>query len=151
MNKSKGTLRFLLAIIVIAAITAVAAGGLGNDGAGSIYDIKLGLDLAGGVSITYEVVGDELPSEADMEDTIYKLQQRAEAYSSEAEVYREGTKRINVDIPDVTDANAILEDLGSPGSLYFIAQTDSEGNLNYSTSGYSYVLNYDIDTLIANG
>ncbi|MCR5743208.1 MAG: protein translocase subunit SecD, partial [Lachnospiraceae bacterium] len=47
--------------------------------------------------------------------------------------------------------NAILEDLGSPGSLYFIAQTDSEGNLNYSTSGYSYVLNYDIDTLIANG
>ena len=81
--------------------------------------IKLGLDLAGGVSITYEVVGDEDPDATDMADTQYKLQQRVQNYSSEAEVYQEGGNRINVDIPGVTDANKILEELGKPGSLQF--------------------------------
>ena len=38
-------------------------------------DIKLGLDLAGGVSITYQAK-EENPSAEDMSDTIYKLQQR---------------------------------------------------------------------------
>ena len=42
-----------------------------------------------------------------MVDTIYKLQQRVQNYSTEAEVYREGNNRINVDIPGVSDANAI--------------------------------------------
>ena len=50
--------------------------------------IKLGLDLAGGVSITYQTV-EPNPSDEDMADTIYKLQQRVQNYSTEAEVYRE--------------------------------------------------------------
>ena len=54
-----------------------------------------------------------------MSDTQYKLQQRVQNYSSEAEVYQEGGNRINVDIPGVTDANKILEELGKPGSLQF--------------------------------
>lgn len=152
MNKSKGTLSLLLIIIAIAAITYVAFSGIGAKGTGSINDISLGLDLAGGVSITYQVVGDETPGQTEMDDTIYKLLQRAQVYSSEAEVYREGTNRINVDIPDVTDANKILEDLGSPGSLYFIAQKDASGNENYSYN-YStgYTLNYSLQTLLDNG
>lgn len=81
--------------------------------------IKLGLDLAGGVSITYQAV-EENPSAEDMADTQYKLQQRVQNYSSEAEVYQEGKNRINVDIPGVTDANQILEELGKPGSLTFL-------------------------------
>ncbi len=88
-------------------------------------DIKLGLDLAGGVSITYQTV-DENPSETDMQDTIYKLQLRVAGYSNEAEVYQEGSDRINVDIPGVSDANAILEELGQPGTLSF---QDPEGNV----------------------
>lgn len=60
--------------------------------------IKLGLDLAGGVSITYQAK-EENPSAEDMSDTQYKLQQRVQNYSSEAEVYQEGGNRINVDIP----------------------------------------------------
>ena len=80
--------------------------------------IKLGLDLAGGVSITYQAK-EENPSAEDMSDTQYKLQQRVQNYSSEAEVYQEGGNRINVDIPGVTDANKILEELGKPGSLQF--------------------------------
>lgn len=81
--------------------------------------IKLGLDLAGGVSITYQTV-EKNPSDEDMADTIYKLQQRVQNYSTEAEVYREGTNRINIDIPGVSDANAILNELGKPGSLLFV-------------------------------
>ena len=86
--------------------------------------IKLGLDLAGGVSITYQTV-EPNPSDEDMADTIYKLQQRVQNYSTEAEVYREGGNRINIDIPGVSDANAILDELGKPGSLIFV---DPQGN-----------------------
>ena len=81
--------------------------------------ITLGLDLAGGVSITYQAK-EANPSAQDMSDTIYKLQQRVGTYSDEAQVYQEGTNRINIDIPGVSDANKILEDLGQPGSLLFV-------------------------------
>ena len=61
-----------------------------------------------------------------MSDTVYKLQQRAQGYSTEAEVYQEGSNRINIDIPGESDANAILAELGKPGSLMFI---DQEGTV----------------------
>ena len=54
-----------------------------------------------------------------MSDTIYKLQRRVEQYSTEATVYQEGDDRISIEIPGVTDANAILEELGQPGNLEF--------------------------------
>ena len=122
---SKGFLRLFTAVLALAFLVYVAVIGLGFEQSGSASDIKLGLDLAGGVSITYQTV-DENPSATDMADTIYKLQLRAQTYSNEAEVYQEGTNRINVDIPDVTDANEILEDLGKPGSLNFL---DPDGNV----------------------
>ena len=123
-NKTGGVLRLGAAVLALVVLTYVAVLGIGFEQSGSAYDIKLGLDLAGGVSITYQATEDN-PSATDMADTIYKLQLRAQSYSSEAEVYQEGINRINVDIPDVTDANEILEDLGKPGSLSF---QDSEGN-----------------------
>lgn len=128
--------------------------GIGTEKAGSAAGIKQGLDLAGGVSITYQVVGDEDPSTEDMDDTIYKLQQRVQGYSTEAQVYKEGTDRINIEIPGVSDANSILEDLGRPGALYFIAQTDAQGNQNYSYTGAGatgYSLNKTIEELQADG
>ncbi|MBR5766236.1 MAG: protein translocase subunit SecD, partial [Lachnospiraceae bacterium] len=100
-------------------------------------------------SITYQAVGEEKPSSADMSDTIYKLQKRVEGYSTEAQVYKEGDDRINIEIPGVEDANAVLEELGKPGALYFIAQYDADGNANYdSTTG---TLNKTIDELKADG
>jgi len=124
--------------------------------------LKLGLDLDGGVSITYEAVGDT-PTDEQMNDTILKLQQRIEndlgeeSSTTEASVYRVGEKRITVEIPGVTDANALLDELGTPGTLYFITQHDSEGNANYTINGYDAdgnidgTLNYDIQDLIDNG
>ena len=130
MKKSRAIIGLIVFVLLRGLFGYTAVYGVGSDKSGSASSIKLGLDLAGGVSITYQVVGEENPSAEDMSDTIYKLQQRVENYSTEAQVYQEGSNRINIEIPGVTDANAILEELGKPGSLYFIAQTDSEGNQN---------------------
>lgn len=131
MKKNKAITGLIVFVLILIGLGYTAAFGIGADKSGSASGIKLGLDLAGGVSITYQVVGDELPDKEDMSDTIYKLQQRVENYSTEAQVYQEGDDRINIEIPGVSDANAILEELGQPGTLYFIAQTDSAGNQNY--------------------
>ena len=113
-GKGKGLLGLLVLLL--------AVGLFGFFGYDTMDDIKLGLDLAGGVSITYQAL-EENPSDEDMADTVYKLQQRVQNYSTEAEVYREGSNRINIDIPGVSDANAILQELGKPGSLMFIDET----------------------------
>ena len=131
MKKSRAIIVLAVLVLLLAVFGYTAAVGIGTENSGSASDIKLGLDLAGGVSITYQVVGDEKPDGDDMADTIYKLQKRVEGYSTEAIVYQEGDDRINIEIPGVSDANAILEELGKPGSLYFISETDSQGNLNY--------------------
>ena len=160
MKKSKAITILLCILVLLLGVTYIDLFGVDASGTGSASDISLGLDLAGGVSITYQVVGDEEPSATDMSDTIAKLQKRVENYSTEAIVYQEGTDRINIEIPGVSDANAILEELGRPGSLYFIAQTDAEGNQNYTaqyaqnadgTVGVVYTLNKTIDELLADG
>ena len=118
MKKSRGILVLILTAIVTVFFCYTAAVGIGPTGTGAMKNIKTGLDLAGGVSITYQAK-DSNPSSEDMSDTVYKLQKRVEQYSTEAQVYQEGSDRINVEIPGVTDANAILEELGQPGSLCF--------------------------------
>lgn len=134
MKKNRAIIGLIVFVLLLAGLGYTAAFGIGADKSGSASSIKLGLDLAGGVSITYQVVGEEVPDKEDMSDTIYKLQQRVENYSTEAQVYQEGDDRINIEIPGVSDANAILEELGQPGTLYFIAQTDSAGNQNYTSN-----------------
>ena len=135
MKKSSALVILLCMLLLLGGITYIDVYGVNAQGSGSASDIKLGLDLAGGVSITYQVVGEEAPDETDMKDTVAKLQKRVENYSTEAIVYQEGADRINIEIPGVKDANAILQDLGRPGALYFISETDSEGNKNYSYTG----------------
>ena len=41
----------------------------------------------------------------------------SEYHHTEAEVYQVGDNRISVEIPGVTDANEILAELGTPGTL----------------------------------
>ena len=125
MKKSRGILSLVLMAALIALLGFTSVVGFGNYGMGAAKNIKLGLDLAGGVSITYQAK-DENPTAEQMADTIYKLQKRVEQYSTEATVYQEGTDRINIEIPGVSDANRILEELGKPGSLQF---KDESGNV----------------------
>ena len=113
-SKGKGFLALLVIVLAVALF-----GWFGYD---SMDDIKLGLDLAGGVSITYQAV-DANPTAEQMSDTIYKLQQRVQNYSMESEVYQEGSDRINIDIPGVSDANSSLEEVGKPGSLLFMDES----------------------------
>ena len=147
MKKSKGILSLILvaALMVLLGVTTIY--GLDSEGMGAARNINLGLDLEGGVSITYQVKG-ETPSQEDMDDTVYKMQRRVEQYSTEAQAYQEGDNRISIEIPGVEDANTILEELGQPGSLYFIKHYDSEGNENYTLdSEGKYVLTKDIEEL----
>ncbi len=118
MKKNKGIISLVLTAVLIALMGFTVIVGFGKTGTGAMKNIKLGLDLAGGVSITYQVKDDN-PSDEAMSDTIYKLQRRVEQYSTESSVYQEGSDRINIEIPGVTDANAILDELGKPGSLEF--------------------------------
>ena len=151
MKKSKGIISLILTVVLIALLGFTTVVGFGKGQTGAAKNIKLGLDLEGGVSITYQVKG-ETPSAEDMSDTIYKLQKRVEQYSTEATVYQEGDNRISIEIPGVTDANEILSELGQPGSLYFIKEKDSDGNPNYGldTSGH-YVLAKSMDELKEEG
>ncbi len=119
MNKKKAKISLALLAVITIFMAYTVTIGIGKTGTGAMRNIILGLDLSGGVSITYEASGDEEPSAEDMSDTIYKLQQRVQGYSTEAQVYQEGSNRINIEIPGVSDANAILEELGKPGSLEF--------------------------------
>ena len=113
--------RGIVRLIVILALAA----GVVYIGRISMPGINLGLDLAGGVSITYQAATAN-PTAEEMSDSVYKLQLKAQDYSTEAEVYQEGSNKINIDIPGVSDANEILEELGKPGTLYFV-----EGELTW--------------------
>lgn len=119
MEKRKAIASLMIIGLMLAAGIYLSIFGIDEEKTGSLFAVKKGLDLAGGVSITYQVAGEDNPSGADMADTIYKLQKRVEVYSTEAQVYQEGNNRINIEIPGVSDANQILEELGRPGSLVF--------------------------------
>lgn len=168
MKKSKG---FIVIIVLLACLvglgyyasTILSATSISQskgDGNTSDSGIKLGLDLSGGVSITYQIKN-ENPSQTDIDDTIAKLERRIESddtiATTEYSVYQVGDDRITVEIPGVYDANSVFETLGNPGTLYFISQYDADGNANYSydstvSEEYSpYSLNYDLQTLLDNG
>ena len=158
MKKTQAYIWLVAALLILGLLGYYAATIIMGTIKGEDKSLKLGLDLAGGVSITYQVVGDN-PTDEQINDTINKLQQRIEndlgqeSATTEASVYKVGDDRITVEIPGVHDANAMLEELGTPGTLYFIAETDSEGNTNYTydSSVGDYVLLKTIDELTANG
>lgn len=127
MKKAKrnSILTLLVFVAVLALGTYTTVQGLGKEHVGTAENIILGLDLAGGVSITYEVVEDN-PSQQDINDTISRLQQRADTYSTDSSVYQEGSNRISIEIPGVSDANEILQDMGKPGALEFMDQENFE-------------------------
>ena len=56
MEKGKGAIKLIIALAVIGLCFFIAYAGLGEKKTGAFENIRLGLDLAGGVSITYQVV-----------------------------------------------------------------------------------------------
>ena len=100
-NLTKKISYSIIILVLLVGLSLTAIFGMNGKGYGSAKDINLGLDLAGGVSITYEIKEDN-PSSQDIEDTIYKLEKRIEGRSTESQVYKEGENRITVEIPGVT-------------------------------------------------
>ena len=146
MKKSKAIIGLILTLFMTVFLCYTAAIGIGPTGTGSARNINTGLDLSGGVSITYQTK-DKNPSAEDMSDTVYKMQKRVEQYSTETQAYKEGNDRITVEIPGATDADAILNDLGKPGSLCFITQEDSDGNENFTYGSNGYELSRSLDEI----
>lgn len=152
MKKSRGILSLILVVVVIGVLAFTTIVGWGGSKTGAAKNITLGLDLAGGVSITYQAKGDT-PSSEEMADTVYKLQKRVEQYNTEASVYQEGSNRVNIEIPGVTDANEVLEELGQPGSLEFqtsdgttvldgtdVKTAEAKSTTNQTTGAAEYVV-----------
>lgn len=144
-HKTKSILSLLLITVVTVALGIVSVAGIGPDKKFSAANIKRGLDLAGGLSITYQTVKEE-PTQEEMADTRYKLQLRVDNYSTEAAVYQEGTNRINVDIPGVSDAEKILRELGQAGSIYFIY---GSGNIEYDYENGAFILSRTMEEIQA--
>lgn len=124
-SKLKSALLLLLTLCVVVGSCLISAFGIGKRHSGSAKNIQQGLDLKGGVSITYEIKNKSF-TKKEFNDTMRKLQMRVDNFSTEALVYKEGDNRICVDVPGQTDANTVLEDLGTPGSLYFVTDVTSE-------------------------
>lgn len=125
-SKVKGILQVLLVLVLIAAFGIVAYRGIGSAHRGSAKNIRLGLDLQGGVSVTYEATKAN-PTAQEMTDTVYKMQKRVEDVSTEAAVYQEGSNRVTIDIPGVSNSAEILKKLGQAGALQFVLYDKVKG------------------------
>ena len=115
--RKKAIVILILFFVVLAGSIYVALFGIGDRGKAEY--ISLGLDLKGGLSVTYEIQEEDY-SDSDVQDTIYKLQKRIDTHTTEHNVYSEGNGKITAEIPGVTDADAILEDLSIEGKLEFL-------------------------------
>ena len=123
----------LVAIIVVVAICAYL--GLCGFGKGTMINylkpwgdaISLGLDLRGGVYTVYQAENNGDPDfDTKMESTVSILTSRLTRQGfTEATVTRQGSVRIRVEIPNVSDPNQILTIIGTPAQLYFV---DESGN-----------------------
>lgn len=151
MKKSRAIIVIIVMVLCLAGLGYYAFRIVNSTASKAEDSMKLGLDLSGGVSITYQIVSDN-PSPKDISDTISKMEQRAATYTTEYSVYQVGSDRITVEIPGVYNANEVLEQLGSPGSLYFIRQNNKDGKANYTKqSDGSYKLNFKIEEIIEDG
>jgi len=152
-DKTKGWLMILGLVLIIAGIAFWGATSYIYDDVTGVKDVSLGLDLAGGVSVTYQTVKED-PTSEEMEDLQTKLEKRATSLSTEARVYREGKRRINVDIPGMDDAKTVFDTLGDAGNIYFIYAVGKDGtsNIKSSTTAESgYELARDMKTIIEAG
>ena len=123
----------LVAIIVVVAICAYL--GLCGFGKGTMINylkpwgdaISLGLDLRGGVYTVYQAENNGDPDfDTKMESTVSILTSRLTRQGfTEATVTRQGSDRIRVEIPNVSDPNQILTIIGTPAQLYLV---DESGN-----------------------
>ena len=80
---------------------------------------RLGLDLAGGVSVVYTAEGQHV-SQSDLDETVNILNLRVNGLGvSGAQVQTSGKNQISVSIPGVTNAQQVLAQIGQTARMYF--------------------------------
>ena len=123
----RAILSLIVILVVVAAVACVALFGIGKGT--SIHYLKpwgeaisLGLDLRGGVYTVYQAKDSTVDDfEAKMDSTVSILTSRLTRQGfTEATVTRQGSDRIRVEIPNVSDPNEILRIVGTPAQLNFI-------------------------------
>ena len=119
MKKTKRNAVLVIIAFLLVLGVAIYTAIFGVADRGKVEYIKLGLDIKGGLSVTYEIQEDDY-SDKDLEDTKYKIEKRVEAYTNEYSVYEDGDKKITAEIPGVTNADEILEALNIEGKLEFL-------------------------------
>lgn len=133
MRKAKrNAIVIIIAFLLILGLSVYTAiFGIGDRG--KVEYLSLGLDLEGGLSVTYKIEEDDYTT-TSLEDTKSKLEKRIEPYSTEYNVYEDGSGKITCEIPGVTNAEEILDQLGLEGTLEFL---DPE-NYELWSSGEEY-------------
>ncbi len=121
MKKLKPILFLLISLILIGLISWITFGEFPGLSARSARNIHLGLDLAGGVSITYQAADNVIPSEEEMKGSLSVIQRRLDTKGyTEASAYIDGNNRIRVEIPGVEDASKAVEEIGKTAMLAFV-------------------------------
>ena len=109
--------RYLFVLVFVLALVAVSALVIVNK------STKLGLDLKGGIELVYQGQPTGQVSEVsgeDIERSIEIIRERIDQLGvSEPEVARLGTDQITVSLPDVTDAQRAIDQVGTTAQLYF--------------------------------
>lgn len=132
-------LKYIIIFILIIAILALGVFTSFNGLSIGNYDIipmkeviKLGLDLRGGVYVVLEAQDSEEDpiNDEKMTRAIATIRQRVDGLGvAEANVSKQGEKRIRVSIPDIKDQESALELIGKTAQLEFIGP-DEEVILN---------------------
>jgi preprotein translocase subunit SecD len=94
-----------------------------SDSGSRPIETKLGLDLQGGLRVEYQAqqVGDKIPRPEDLEVNRKIIENRVNASGvSEPVVTTQGSDRIVVELPGVSDPNAIRRLVGQTGRLDFV-------------------------------
>lgn len=122
--KAKNTLILVILLVVALGLSAVSYFGVGSKQYLGVNNIKQGLDLSGGVYIVYEA-DKENPTDEEMSSAVSLIQKRLDKKNwTEAEVAKEGSKRIRVEIPGVEDAEQAIKEIGQTAQLFFKDEND---------------------------
>jgi preprotein translocase subunit SecD len=112
VKRQRRTLLISVMVVVALALGSFAA----------VYSVKwapkLGLDLAGGLSVVYQT--DRTVSTAKLQEADTILNNRVNGLGvSGAQVATSGSNEISVSIPGVKDAATVLREIGQTAQLYF--------------------------------
>ena len=118
--KTKSSISLVVMLVFAIVVSVVARTGI--NGRLGVEDIKLGLDLSGGVSIVYQAEKEDVTDE-EMATAVTIIQRRLDRKGwTEGEASRQGETRIRVEIPGIDDADEAVKELGRTSQLIFATE-----------------------------